>query len=250
MRKIRRYLSFLLLIILCVSFFLRKNIHSVTEIHPLLFEQPLQETLRISEPFEFQQKGYLYRLTPLYDYEIAALIVSKIDYSIFSIYKYESIFSVDLCLVWGENLVRRLHQNDALSFKQDCRWCWAYWKKDIGFNMKEFANTHLLITDPKIERKVDGLLAGDQVIVKGKLVDVEADLVAKKDDFTPTHISWSTSESREDTGAGSCEVLYVEDVVVLKRGNPVFRWLYIISACGLALIIAWNIINFFRKDSY
>lgn len=250
MKRAPRFLFFCLLFVVCASFFLRKNIHSVHDVHPLLLRQPIQEKIHISQPITFETKGYRYQLTPLHEYEIAALIVSKINYSVFSIYKYESIFSVDLCLIWGSNLGRGIHQDRALSFKQDCRWCWVYWQKDLGFNMNEFANTHLLVIDPRIKRIVNDLLPSDQVVIKGKLVNVVADLIQKKDDLSPTHITWNSSERRNDTGAGSCEVMYVEDVVVLKQGNVLFRWLYVIGAWLLVAIIVWRILNFFFRKDY
>lgn len=246
---LKRYLFVGLLAVLCVTFFTRKDIRSVKEIDPELLHEPLQQKITVQEPIIFDAQGYHYELSPLYDYQISGLIVSKINYKLFSIYKHDSIFPVDLCLIWGSNLSRGLHRSSALSFNQDCRWCWVNWRHDLGFSMNEFSNNHLLVNSPVIERIVAGLLAGDQITISGKLVNVEARLTGKKDDLSPASITWKTSQERSDSGAGACEVIYVQDIKVLRRGNNVLRWLYGISGWGLMALISWNVFDFFfRKD--
>ena len=245
MRLLRRYLFFGFLIIICVTFFTRKSMRGVNDIASQLLQEPQQVKINEAPVISFEKDGYRYNLTPLFEYRISSLLVSKINYKMFSIYKYESIFPVDLCLIWGSNLSRGLHQDSALSFKQDCRWCWVNWRRNIGFNMNEFSNNHLLINDARIERIVHSLLPSDQITIRGKLVNVNAQLIGKGDDYSPAQLKWNTSVRRTDTGAGACEVIYVEDVEIIRKANMVSRWLYVISAWGLLFLFVWSMIDFF-----
>lgn len=55
--------------------------------------------------------------------------------------------------------------------------------------------------------------------VTGVLIDT-----AKK--FENTTTEWRSSTTRDDTGAGACEVIYVEDVEILQKGHPIYRLIY------------------------
>jgi hypothetical protein len=56
----------------------------------------------------------------------------------------------------------------------------------------------------KVKKTLKGLREGDLVTLRGYLVDVDHE----------TGWFWRTSMSREDTGAGACEIVYVESVSV------------------------------------
>jgi len=103
-----------------------------------------------------------------------------------------------------------------------------------------------LIKDKRLERKIKKLVAGDQVNIKGKLVNVKAQLVGKADKWEPQTFSWNSSTNRTDQGAGACEVIYVEDVQVLKRANLLSRYLFSLSFYGLVVLIVLNLIRFSR----
>ncbi len=66
------------------------------------------------------------------------------------------------------------------------------------------ANWHLVPADSSVWRKLRGLRVGDVVKLDGKLVNLE----------NPEVGSRTTSLTREDTGAGACEIIYVEYATV------------------------------------
>jgi hypothetical protein len=240
--KLNTYLFWGLVTILAVTFFSRNNIRSVSQCDPALFKQPLQSQVYGSSSIQFAQNGYQYTLTPRYNYDISALVVGAMNYRMFSINKFDLIFPVDLCLTWGSNVRRGLHRNSAVRFSQDCRWCWVNWSRDVQFNMDELSNNHLLVDNSTVLKDANSITRGDQVRIRGKLVDVRAKLLGKS--LSPD-VTWNTSISRADSGAGACEVIYVERLEILRRSNLVSKVLFRLSLYGLLGLVIWNSIVFF-----
>jgi hypothetical protein len=234
---------FLLSAVFAATFFTRNTFRNVDDIAPEILKDPIQVETENPEPITFTRDGYEYVLTPLYDYEINGLIVGKMDYRVFSIDKYDSVFPGDLCIIWGPNVSSAVYRNPAVKFSQDCRWCWVQWSGNVGFSMREMSNNHLLINSKYLESKFNSLLRGDQVKVKGKLVNVEAEVPGKPE----SHITWHTSITREDTGAGACEVIYVEDIQVLRKANALSCFLFMFSLWGLGLWFLGNVVYFFKS---
>ncbi len=242
LQRLNKYLFLPLFLLFIFSFFIRNNLRNVNKVVPELLNQPMQHALDNRGPIEFSKNNYEYHLQPLYGYEINGLIVGKMDYKLFSIYKYDSIFPVDLCLIWGSNVANKVYKDKRIRFSQDCRWCWVEWNGKVDFSLNEMSNNHLLINDKALERKINNLLRGDQIRIKGKLVNVEAKAAGKD---SPGGIRWHTSTSRADTGSGSCEVIYVEEIEILKKANLFFDTFFKISSLGLVSLIILNVIDFF-----
>lgn len=66
------------------------------------------------------------------------------------------------------------------------------------------ANHHLVPKNDVIRRELKHVSVGDVVILSGFLVDI-----AKADGFR-----WTSSLSREDSGDGACELLWVDEVKI------------------------------------
>jgi len=64
------------------------------------------------------------------------------------------------------------------------------------------ANMHLIPANPAIRKRLEKVRPGNIVRLQGYLVDV----------YGPNGYTWRTSLTREDTGAGACELMYVERV--------------------------------------
>ncbi|MDD5669178.1 MAG: hypothetical protein PHE58_04010 [Candidatus Omnitrophica bacterium] len=244
-QKYVNYALFGFMGVLAVTFFTRGNIRDVRIIAPEVLIQPVQTLPQNSEEIKFTRDGYEYRLMPLYDYEISGLIVSKMNYKLFSIYRFESVFPVDLCMIWGSNVEHGVHRNKDVRFFQDCRWCNVEWPGNVSFDLKEISNNHLVVSDPAVERFINNLVAGDQITIKGKLVSVKATLIKQKDSQDPKVITWTSSIQRDDRGAGACEVIYAEEIRLLKKANIVSRILFTYSFWGLIVLLGYKIINFF-----
>ncbi|MDD5019120.1 MAG: hypothetical protein PHH75_01080 [Candidatus Omnitrophica bacterium] len=248
---IRKHLFLILLFFLAVSFFARNNYRSVREIAPEALQDPVQTPLAASLPITFQANGYAYELEPLYRYEINAMLVHKLNYRTFSIYKFDRVFAFDLCMIWGDNLLKKAYQEGTLSFSQDCRFCWAQWRRPIFFNLNQLSNNHLLIKNKGLERMVGFLVYGDQVKIKGKLVNVRARKLSAGSDWdSPSTVSWKTSTCRTDAGAGACEVIFVEDIKILKAANVFWRSLFLLSLFGLLGLMVWRTVRFFAAAAH
>jgi hypothetical protein len=68
------------------------------------------------------------------------------------------------------------------------------------------ANWHLVPANSTIWRKLRGLRVGDVVKLEGMLVNLEN-----------SDVTMSTSLRRDDTGAGACEIVYVQKASVRPR---------------------------------
>ncbi|PID43084.1 MAG: hypothetical protein CSB48_07240 [Proteobacteria bacterium] len=163
-------------------------------------EVPIQTKSVNGESFSF--KGYT--LTPLADYHLTAKVLSKESYS----HDRESdLAPVDLALGWREmsdesNLAR-------IEITQSGRW--YRWRSDNlpvprSVVERNSANTHIIPADGAVETLLKAVRKGDIVELRGKLVKVEAE-----DGW-----HWVSSLTRNDTGSGACEVMYVDSLYVKK----------------------------------
>jgi len=243
-QKINGYLFMILFLVLIITFFTRNNIRSVDEITKEAINQPVQKVISDIEVIEFKKDGYLWQLTPLYDYEIGGLVVGRMNYQIFSINKYTSLLPVDLGLIWGSNVANKVYQDKRIKFKQDSRWCWVSWDGDAVFNLYEFSNNHLFTKDKDLSNEAKKVNRGDQITIRGKLVNIKAIPLEDNGVSGQNTLTWKSSTIREDSGAGACEIIYVEDIEVMKKGNILSRSLFWFSFYGLILIIIWSIAYF------
>jgi hypothetical protein len=220
--------------------FAGRHLGGVTAIEPEVERAPIQAELRSKTPFLFSLEGVEYRVTPQFGYELSGVAVSVRDYRWVSISKTDAGFPFDLCLVWGENVASGAFRDPNVQFSQDCRHCYAKWSRDVGFKLDQLSNNHLLIDQPAVFKTIGGIRRGDQVRLKGKLVDV-----AMRGPGTTPERTIKTSVTRTDGGAGACEVIYVEEAEVLRRANPVARMLSLACLCAVGGVVVWGIADLF-----
>ena len=243
-QKINSYLFIILLLVLIITFFTRNNIRNVDKITDEATNQPVQKEILNMEEIEFKKDGYLWQLTPLYDYEISGLVVGRMNYQIFSINRYSNLLPIDLGLIWGSNVANKVYQDKRIKFKQDSRWCWVRWDGDAVFNLNEFSNNHLLTKEKDLSNEAKKVNRGDQIRIKGKLVNIIATPLEDNEISGQNNIMWKSSTTREDSGAGACEIIYVEDIEILRKGNLLSRFLFWFSFYGLIILIFWSIAYF------
>lgn len=75
------------------------------------------------------------------------------------------------------------------------------------FALKHSANTHLIPATKAIAKQLAQIDQDNLIYLKGQLVEVKA-----ADGWT-----WRSSLSRDDTGAGACELMLVEEVRVISK---------------------------------
>jgi hypothetical protein len=168
----------------------------------LAADEPLQQTLDHGTPIMHGR----WTLTPRASYDITARVLGKERYSFDTI---AALVPVDLALGWGP-------MSDGavlapLRIEQGARFYSVRWDADPPLApaeiMRHSANTHTIPATAALGRQLSALRVGEVVRLKGWLVD------GVRDDG----VTMRTSLTREDTGAGACEVMLVETLAVVRR---------------------------------
>lgn len=146
-----------------------------------------------------------YTIEALAEYKIKARVLSRNN---FSFGKESDLSPFDLALGWGPMSDQGII--DKIDVSQRNRW--YHWNADIfPIPRKEIslnsANVHIIPKDEIIEEKFDKVYKGSLIEMKGYLVKVTA----------PRGWRWVSSLRRDDTGGGSCELFWVEEVAVLDK---------------------------------
>jgi hypothetical protein len=172
----------------------REVVHGAGEIASLTPQQSDAD----SDAFEF--KGYT--IKPLETFEIEARVLSRENYRFD---RGAELAPVDLALGWGPMSDEAIISQIAIT--QSNRF--YYWHVDafpiprraIETNS---ANMHLIPADDEIEQTLQSVRVGQKVKISGYLVKVNA----------PDGFHWESSLTREDTGAGACELVFVKRVLL------------------------------------
>lgn len=163
-------------------------------------------------PLAFTRGGMAITLTPLATYRLAGRVLHKADYA----WDWNArLAPVDVAMAWGPMLEHGLYRK--ISWSQRDRWYFWRYGADLGrddtFIARYSANTHLVPATARLAAAARALKPGDQAELSGHLVRVDA----TEGDRT---YAWLSSTSREDTGDGSCELLYLTR---LRRGDRVYE---------------------------
>jgi hypothetical protein len=140
-------------------------------------------------------------LTVRADYLITARVLSRENYHFD---KLSDLIPEDLALGWGPMSDNRVLQKIEVS--QSNRF--YYWRAPADSPISKdsiithSANTHVIPRNSMIARQLSRLRPGQVVTLSGELVDVVRD----------DGVWIKTSLVRNDTGAGACEVLLVDEV--------------------------------------
>lgn len=142
-----------------------------------------------------------YTIRDLESYQGEFRILSREEYSLGT----EAQFSpVDFAVGWGP--MAQPENYSKVSVSQSNRW--YHWQTDAApIPLRDIethsANMHIIPANAAIAKQIQGIKKGDMVYLKGALVEIE-----RKDGW-----KWRSSLSREDTGAGACEVMRVDQVL-------------------------------------
>jgi hypothetical protein len=158
--------------------------------------EPKQTTKELPPPF----RSGKYTVTPLARYTVTAVVLSR------SRYRFDNgaeIAPIDLALGWGPMSIADVINELAIS--QSGRW-YEYSYKEPPLEPQQMAthsaNTHCLPADDNIRRKLLSVRRHDLVTLEGFLVEVTA-----ADGY-----HWRSSLTRDDTGGGACEVMWITGV--------------------------------------
>ncbi len=168
--------------------------------------EPIQEATD-REPFQIDTSRGSVRIRPRASYDVAARVEGH------ERYRFDAtafVSPVDLVLTWGE--LPEPRWRDALDYSQS--WRFYFWRTadlslDTKYVIQHSANTHLIPATANLRRALLAIGRGDEVRLRGLLVDVTGDRLA-----------WRTSTVRSDHGDRGCEIVWVESVQI---GSRVYR---------------------------
>jgi len=203
---------------------------------PALHAEPLQSDVA-APPFAARAGRVDYRIAPAADYDITGLVVSRHDSQAWWDWIHaasnDHLNVVDLCMVWGANAADGAYEK--MSFESGQFVCYVsskdadVWKPAY---LRALSNNHLLTDDAAIARRLRGLRIGDQVRLRGQLVSYSHD--------AGFAFNRGTSLTRDDTGNGACETVFVRELEVLRRAPAWPGWLrWLGGALMAAGLVAW-----------
>ena len=164
-------------------------------------DQPKQTNLVGTKEWKLDEFSF----RALAEYSIKARVLSRNN---FSVGKESEISPFDLALGWGPMSDQSIIDNVDIS--QSNRW--YRWKADVlPIPAREIslnsANVHIIPKDETIEKKFDEVYKGSLIEMKGYLLEI-----------TNTEgWRWESSLKRDDTAWGSCELFWVEELIIFDK---------------------------------
>ena len=218
-----------------VSFWHRNDLPSASAIQPTLAAEPRQEPTT-KEPFAVEYSGVGYEVEPQFEYELHGLVVSYRQHdgtSRLHRTANDHLNVADLCVVWGDTAASP-HLSE-IEFWNGVFTCNFETSDDAAWQSirsEQIANNHLISDVDVIRDRVDDVRVGDQVRVRGWLATYGSGRNRR-----------GTSTTREDSGNGACETIYVSDFDVVKPAPGYWRTgLYAsLVVLALALIVHFHL---------
>jgi hypothetical protein len=117
--------------------------------------------------------------------------------------------------------------------------CYYSWPNQLvaqRFHANELSNNHLLTADESIRQPIEEVHPGDLIALDGLLVTYSN----PSNSFRRT-----TSTTRDDTGQGACETIYVESFEIRKRANTLAQGLFTLAKILFIASLLMLILLFF-----
>jgi hypothetical protein len=173
-------------------------------------DDPIQSSVtgKVAAPIVWEESGMTWTMQPQASYQIAARILGNKRY-----YDWQSrVAPRDLALAWGD--MSDSSVDEWVHWRQSNRWYYYEWDSTPPYSSSYIAshtaNVHIIPATDNLDKALRQVEKDDLVYLEGYLVDLQV-----RDGGRVGHVN--TSLSREDTGAGACELLYVERLVVNGR---------------------------------
>lgn len=161
---------------------------------------PVQE--EIKSPISFNHLGFT--ITKVANFKIKAKVLAREDYYFD---RGADLAPVDLALGWGrmsdESILEQINITQSGRFY---RWrveSFPIPRREIETHS---ANMHLIPADKYVQYLIDDIREGEIIELNGSLVNVQSN----------EGWYWNSSLTRNDTGNGACELIWVESLSVLK----------------------------------
>ncbi|HUG11104.1 MAG TPA: hypothetical protein VMM36_08830 [Opitutaceae bacterium] len=159
--------------------------------------EPVQTASNLPPAFQHED----YTVTPLARYTVTAVVLGRERYR----YDREAGLSpVDLALGWGSMSMAGVI--NELKISQSGRWYEYRWPDEPPLELGQIAtlsaNTHCLPATKEVRSELLSVKRHELVTLEGYLVEITG----------PKGYRWRSSLTRADSGARSCEVLWVTGV--------------------------------------
>lgn len=229
-------LVLLSVLLFVLSWWQKSKLPDTNIILPAMQNEPIQ-TKTYKRPFDFAYRGETYNVVPVADYEIWGMVVSHNNITGWTdiMHTENSVDLKDVCVIWGPNVSSNDYQR--ISFSSGDFTCYAQWPFGVSFEFNKLSNNHLLSNNPFVRRAIRSAKIGDQIHMKGMLVN-----------YSPkSNPGWwrNTSTIRTDTGNGACEVLFVDAFSILKSSNSLWYNFYTLSAWLILITIILKLASFY-----
>ncbi|MCX4026749.1 hypothetical protein H0A36_01095 [Endozoicomonas sp. SM1973] len=217
-------------VLLITAFWFRNDFAPRSELQLVsdINEPPKQQRTN-KKPFNIYKNDVLYKVEPLYDYALTGLVVSynHHDGQFGSHKRWQDHINVaDLCVVWGDNAKKLdLNKFEFWSGEFTCFYQTKDYLQYKLFKNNELSNNHLITDSEIIRDAISDVKIGDQIKIKGWLSKYSNHLGGSR----------GTSTTREDTGNGACETIYVNDFQIVSSMKTGWRTLLDFSLIGTIL---------------
>jgi hypothetical protein len=164
-------------------------------------DEPLQTMLAGGD--SFSDKGF--RITPRAKFSARVRVLSRERYWLGTLAK---LSPVDLAVGWGpmsDSAV--LKSIDVSQSNRFFYWHTNEFPIERAAIERSASNWHIVPANHRVEKILGRVHTGDVITISGSLIDVVG----------PDGGSMSTSLSRTDTGAGACEVIWLESIEIAYR---------------------------------
>lgn len=216
LRTVNKAVMIVSALTLLVAFWNRNDLPGEIAFHPKLKDEPRQRETH-KQPLKLSYAGVEYRVEPLYDYELYGLVVSYRQHDgESSMHKWSNdhLNMADVCVVWSDTAFSPTLSK--LDFWNGIFTCNVQTRDSVAwsnFKMNQLSNNHLISADPFVRDRVAEVRIGDQIHIKGSLSRYGAVGGGLR----------GTSTTREDTGDGACETIFVDDFAIIVPGFSLWR---------------------------
>ena len=174
-------------------------------------KEKIDSLKNISEPIqvEYQNNKIIEKgnetinINMLYEYEITGRVTNIHQY--YNNEAFSRISPLDVSISWGKTANVKNHKKIKYTSIGD-RKVYSSYSYDAVYNSNELSNNHLIPKNDKIKKYLSLIKKNDYIRIEGYLVNVSSK-------------NWysNTSTTRTDTGEGSCEIIYVTNIVWLEE---------------------------------
>lgn len=161
-----------------------------------------------ANPIVWEENGMTWTMQPRASYQIAARVLGNKRYSD----SQSGVAPRDLALAWGD--MSDPSVDEWIHWRQSNRWYRYEWDSTPPYSRSYIAshtaNVHIIPATDNLDKALRQVEKDDWVYLEGYLVDLQV-----RDGDRVGHVN--TSLTRDDTGAGACEILYVKRLIVDGR---------------------------------